>query len=224
MLTLSRLPACHEQLIAQHKLTLTSLDEDPVIDVTIDGADEVDTQLNCIKGGGACQLQEKIVAYAAKKFVVIADYRKESTQLGEQWVQGVPVEVIPMAYVPLMNKLREMGGTPVLRMAKAKAGPVVTDNGNFVLDVNVSSLSCGLFYHVSIVGANDVIVLCVVWPDQGPAGAERPREAAAGRRGGGFVLRHGGEGVLRPGGRLHHHARGVESVNLSAERHTRKAC
>ncbi|GAB9474683.1 Ribose 5-phosphate isomerase a [Globisporangium polare] len=125
-----------KQLIAQHKLTLTSLDEDPVIDVAIDGADEVDTQLNCIKGGGACQLQEKIVAYAAKKFVVIADYRKESTQLGEQWVQGVPVEVIPMAYVPLMNKLREMGGTPVLRMAKAKAGPVVTDNGNFVLDVN----------------------------------------------------------------------------------------
>lgn len=111
-----------------------------MIDVTIDGADEVDAQLNCIKGGGACQLQEKIVAYAAKKFVVIADYRKESAQLGEQWVQGVPVEVIPMAYVPLMNSLREMGGAPVLRMAKQKAGPVVTDNGNFVLDVNVSRL------------------------------------------------------------------------------------
>ncbi|KAF1319637.1 Ribose 5-phosphate isomerase a, partial [Globisporangium splendens] len=125
-----------KQLIAQHKLVLTSLDENPVIDVTIDGADEVDLQLNCIKGGGACQLQEKIVAHAAKKFVVIADYRKESSQLGEQWVQGVPIEVIPMAYVPLMNKLKEFGGVPVLRMAKNKAGPVVTDNGNFVLDVN----------------------------------------------------------------------------------------
>jgi ribose 5-phosphate isomerase A len=109
-----------------------------VIDVTIDGADEVDLQLNCIKGGGACQLQEKIVAFAAKKFVIIADYRKESSKLGEQWVQGVPIEVVPMAYVPLMNKLKEFGGAPVLRMAKNKAGPVVTDNGNFVLDVNVS--------------------------------------------------------------------------------------
>uniref|UniRef100_K3WR92 Ribose-5-phosphate isomerase n=1 Tax=Globisporangium ultimum (strain ATCC 200006 / CBS 805.95 / DAOM BR144) TaxID=431595 RepID=K3WR92_GLOUD len=125
-----------KQLIAQHKLTLTSLDENPVIDVTIDGADEVDLQLNCIKGGGACQLQEKIVAFAAKKFVIIADYRKESSKLGEQWVQGVPIEVVPMAYVPLMNKLKEFGGAPVLRMAKNKAGPVVTDNGNFVLDVN----------------------------------------------------------------------------------------
>lgn len=130
------------QLIAQHKLTLTSLDESPVIDVTIDGADEVDLQLNCIKGGGGCQLQEKIVAFAAKKFVVIADYRKESKQLGEQWTQGVPVEVIPMAYVPLMHKMeQDFGGKPVLRMAKCKAGPVVTDNGNFVLDVNFGEIS-----------------------------------------------------------------------------------
>ncbi|KAG7400665.1 hypothetical protein PHYBOEH_004934 [Phytophthora boehmeriae] len=126
-----------KQLIGEHKLTLTSLDENPVIDVTIDGADEVDLQLNCIKGGGGCQLQEKIVAFAAKTFVVIADYRKESKQLGEQWTQGVPVEVVPMAYVPLMRTMEEVfGGKPVLRMAKAKAGPVVTDNGNFVLDVN----------------------------------------------------------------------------------------
>ncbi|KAI9995010.1 hypothetical protein PInf_011895 [Phytophthora infestans] len=124
-----------KQLIVQHKLTLSSLDENPVIDVTIDGADEVDLQLNCIKGGGGCQLQEKIVAFAANKFVVIADYRKESKQLGEQWTQGVPVEVVPMAYVPLMNKMeQDFGGKSVLRMAKSKAGPVVTDNGNFVLD------------------------------------------------------------------------------------------
>ncbi|TMW68265.1 hypothetical protein Poli38472_005733 [Pythium oligandrum] len=125
-----------KQLIAQHKLTLTSLDENPVIDVTIDGADEVDLALNCIKGGGGCQLQEKIVAYAAKTFVVIADYRKESTKLGEQWTKGVPIEVVPMAYVLISEKMKQMGGTPVLRMAQQKAGPVVTDNGNFVLDVN----------------------------------------------------------------------------------------
>ncbi|CAI5703750.1 unnamed protein product [Peronospora effusa] len=131
-----------KQLIAQYKLTLTSLDECPVIDVTIDGADEVDLQLNCIKGGGGCQLQEKIVAFAARKFVVIADYRKESNKLGEQWVQGVPIEVVPMAYVPLMHKMKQdFCGSPVLRMAKCKAGPVVTDNGNFVLDVNFGEIS-----------------------------------------------------------------------------------
>ena len=124
-----------KQLIAQHRLVLTSLDEHPVIDVTIDGADEVDLALNCIKGGGGCQLQEKIVAFASKRFVVIADSRKESNKLGQQWTQGVPVEVIPMAYVPLMRRMEAMGGSPVLRMATAKAGPVVTDNGNFVLDV-----------------------------------------------------------------------------------------
>ncbi|TDH73567.1 uncharacterized protein CCR75_003094 [Bremia lactucae] len=130
------------QLIAQHNLTLTSLDENPLIDVAIDGADEVDLQLNCIKGGGGCQLQEKIVAFAAKQFVVIADYRKESKQLGEKWTKGVPIEVIPMAYVPLMGTIKQnFGGMPALRMADKKAGPVVTDNGNFVLDVNFGILN-----------------------------------------------------------------------------------
>lgn len=137
IMTLLTVTATNGQLIAENKLTLTSLDEHPVIDVTIDGADEVDLQLNCIKGGGGCQLQEKIVAFAAKRFVIIADYRKESIKLGEQWTQGVPIEVVPMAYVPLTNTLKGFGGSPVLRMAKSKAGPVVTDNGNFVLDVHV---------------------------------------------------------------------------------------
>lgn len=106
-----------------------------MIDVTIDGADEVDAQLNCIKGGGGCQLQEKIVAFSSKQFIVIADFRKESSTLGQQWTKGVPIEVIPMAYVPLMHKIKVMGGEPTLRMATQKAGPVVTDNGNFILDV-----------------------------------------------------------------------------------------
>ncbi|OQR81584.1 ribose-5-phosphate isomerase, partial [Thraustotheca clavata] len=124
------------QLIAQHGLNLTNFDTNPVIDIAIDGADEVDTQLNCIKGGGGCHLQEKIVISNAKKFVIVADYRKESSFLGENWTQGVPIEVVPLAYTPIMLKLRELNGTPVLRMAKAKAGPVITDNGNFILDTN----------------------------------------------------------------------------------------
>lgn len=122
------------QLIVENDLTLVSLDQYPKIDLDIDGADEVDEDLNLIKGGGGCLVQEKIIAANSRKMIVIADYRKNSTKLGEKWKKGVPIEVIPMAYVPLLEKLKEMGGTPVLRMASAKAGPLVTDNGNFIID------------------------------------------------------------------------------------------
>jgi len=126
-----------QQLINEGGLRLGSLDKYPEIDVTIDGADEVDCDLNLIKGGGGCQTQEKIVAYNAKKFIVVADYRKESKKLGENWKKGVPLEVIPMSYVPVIKKCQQLGGKPVLRMAgDRKAGPVVSDNGNFILDVD----------------------------------------------------------------------------------------
>uniref|UniRef100_A0A9J8B845 ribose-5-phosphate isomerase n=1 Tax=Cyprinus carpio carpio TaxID=630221 RepID=A0A9J8B845_CYPCA len=82
-----------------------------------------------------CLTQEKIVAGCAKHFIVIADYRKDSKALGQQWKKGVPVEVIPMAYVPVSRAIaRRFGGEAVLRMAVSKAGPVVTDNSNFILD------------------------------------------------------------------------------------------
>ncbi|KFP07083.1 Ribose-5-phosphate isomerase, partial [Calypte anna] len=107
----------------------------PQLDVAIDGADEVDSDLNLIKGGGGCLTQEKIVAGYAKCFIVIADYRKKSKSLGEQWKKGIPIEVIPMAYVPVTRALtKNFGGAVELRMAVSKAGPVVTDNGNFILD------------------------------------------------------------------------------------------
>jgi ribose 5-phosphate isomerase A len=69
------------------------------MDVAIDGADEVDEHLNLIKGGGGCQTQEKIIAYNAKKLFIVADYRKKSQKLGQNWKQGVPIEVIPLAYL-----------------------------------------------------------------------------------------------------------------------------
>ncbi|XP_003740797.1 ribose-5-phosphate isomerase [Galendromus occidentalis] len=123
------------QLIRKHHLRLTDLEETPDLDVAIDGADEVDAVLTCIKGGGGCLTQEKIVAASAKNFVVIADYSKRSECLGETWKKGIPVEVIPMAYVPVTKKIEHLLGVkPVLRQAVAKAGPVVTDNGNFILD------------------------------------------------------------------------------------------
>jgi len=122
------------QLIHQYGLTLGSLDQHPELDIAIDGADEVDSQLNCIKGGGGCQTQEKIVASCAKIFVICADYRKDSSVLGEQWTKGVPLEVIPMAYVPVLSKLKKMGADATLRMALSKAGPCVSDNGNLIID------------------------------------------------------------------------------------------
>ncbi|XP_053599755.1 ribose-5-phosphate isomerase [Plodia interpunctella] len=124
-----------KQLILKHYLTLGELDTNPVIDVTIDGADEVDSNMILIKGGGGCLLQEKIVASCSKKLIVIADYTKDSVKLGDRYKKGIPIEVIPMAYVPIREKIVAMfGGEAKLRSAVAKAGPVVTDNGNFILD------------------------------------------------------------------------------------------
>ena len=128
------------QLIVEGGLILGDLSRYPDIDVDIDGADEVDDNLTLIKGGGGCHVQEKIVASCAKKLVIVADYRKDSHLLGEQWKKGIPLEVIPFAYVPVMKKLEAMGGKPTLRMAKNKAGPVVSDNGNFIVDVDFGLL------------------------------------------------------------------------------------
>jgi ribose 5-phosphate isomerase A len=124
------------QLIIENGLTLASLDQYPELDLDIDGADEIDRDLNLIKGGGGCLVQEKIIAANAKKFVIIADFRKNSEFLGTNWKKGVPIEVIPIAYVPIIKKLEKMGGKPVLRMAKSKSGPLVTDNGNFIIDAD----------------------------------------------------------------------------------------
>ncbi|XP_076435018.1 ribose-5-phosphate isomerase-like isoform X2 [Babylonia areolata] len=123
------------QLILKNKLPLGTLEEYPELDVAIDGADEVDTKLNLIKGGGGCLTQEKIIASCAKEFFIIADDRKDTGVLGTFWKKGVPIEVVPMAYHPVQLKIQKMlGGKVELRMASRKAGPLVTDNGNFILD------------------------------------------------------------------------------------------
>jgi len=130
------------QLILDNKLTLTSLEANPRLAVAIDGADEADSDLTLIKGGGGCLAQEKVVAANADLFVVIADDRKRSEQLGNSW-KYVPIEVLELAYKPLTATIEsKFGGQVNLRMAKAKAGPVVTDNGNLLLDwtFNISEL------------------------------------------------------------------------------------
>eukprot|EP00127_Corallochytrium_limacisporum_P006570 Clim_evm42s230 gene=Clim_evmTU42s230 len=127
-------------LIQKHDLPLSDLNRNPEIDVYIDGADECDAELNCIKGGGGANTQEKLCCFASKKFVVVADYTKRSQILGEKWKKGVPVEVLANARVMLGRKFEAMGGKPVLRMAKAKAGPVITDNGHMILDVDFGEI------------------------------------------------------------------------------------
>ncbi|CAK9437866.1 uncharacterized protein LODBEIA_P22440 [Lodderomyces beijingensis] len=127
-----------KQLIIANGLRLGQIEQHPDIDIAFDGADEVDPQLNLIKGGGACLFQEKLVASASKKLIIVADFRKQSKHLGEHWHQGVPIEVVPIAFTKVINELKKMGAKNVdLRQGgKAKAGPVITDNNNFLLDAD----------------------------------------------------------------------------------------
>ncbi|MFX1574369.1 MAG: ribose 5-phosphate isomerase A [Promethearchaeota archaeon] len=129
------------QLIIENNLDLASLEQFPEIDLDIDGADEIDKDLNLIKGGGGCLVQEKILASNSKKLVIIADFRKKSEILGTKWKKGVPIEVIPMAYIPIMKKLSKLGGKPILRMAQSKSGPLITDNGNFIIDTDFGEIT-----------------------------------------------------------------------------------
>jgi ribose 5-phosphate isomerase A len=114
-------------------IPLVSLDEVDRIDVAIDGADEVDPQKTLIKGGGAAHTQEKIVDSLADQFIVVVDSGKLVDKLGTTFL--LPVEVVPMAVTPVMRAIRGLGGEPTLRMGVKKAGPVVSDNGNLIVDV-----------------------------------------------------------------------------------------
>ncbi|MBD1825229.1 ribose-5-phosphate isomerase RpiA [Cyanobacteria bacterium FACHB-DQ100] len=120
-------------LARQFGIPLTTLDEIEKIDIAIDGADEVDPQKNLIKGGGAAHTQEKIVDSLADQFIVVVDSGKLVDHLGSTFL--LPVEVIPMAVTPVMKAIEKLGGKPQLRMGVKKAGPVVTDQGNLVVDV-----------------------------------------------------------------------------------------
>lgn len=120
-------------LLAKNQgIPITTLEEND-IDIAVDGADEVDGNLNLIKGGGAAHTLEKIVDSAADRFVVVVDDSKIVEYLGKF---PVPLEVIPEACRTVSNRVKDYGGLPSLRMAKMKDGPVITDNGNFVIDVH----------------------------------------------------------------------------------------
>jgi len=123
------------QLAIQQGIQITTLDEHPIIDITIDGADQITPKLDLIKGMGAALVREKIVATASKYNIIIVDKSKRVNVLGEN-NQAVPIEVLPFALSLVKNKIADLGGNPVVREGKGKLGPIITDNGNMIIDAN----------------------------------------------------------------------------------------
>jgi ribose 5-phosphate isomerase A len=112
-------------------IPLTTLDEHPIVHLTIDGADEVDPHLNVIKGGGGALLREKIVAQASRREIIVVDESKLSSALGTHW--PVPVEVVPFGWRSQATYLESLGARPVLRQ-NSDGTPFKTDQGNLILD------------------------------------------------------------------------------------------
>jgi ribose 5-phosphate isomerase A len=126
-------------LTIENGIQVTTLDEHPRLDLAVDGTDEVDKDLNLIKGGGAALTREKIVDSSARRFVVIADSSKYVHQLGSK--TAVPIEVLPFASATVMKRIKILGGEPELRDGGGKKdGPIVTDNGNFIIDANFGTI------------------------------------------------------------------------------------
>jgi ribose 5-phosphate isomerase A len=119
-------------------IPLTTLDEHGVVDLTIDGADEVDPHLNVIKGGGGALLREKIVAQASRREIIVVDESKLSPALGTRW--SVPVEVVPFGWHSQAAYLESLGAEPVLRRNK-DGTPFKTDQGNLILDCHFGPIS-----------------------------------------------------------------------------------
>ena len=127
------------ELATKQGIPLTTLDRHPILDLAIDGADQVDPELNLIKGMGGALTREKIVDRASKKLVIIVDESKITPQLGVG--QVVPVEVIPFAIAPVMEKLVKLGGKPKIRLSKDRNRHFVTDNGNKIVDVDFGAIN-----------------------------------------------------------------------------------
>jgi ribose 5-phosphate isomerase A len=117
-----------KQLAEQMGIPLATLDDHPQIDIDIDGADEIDPQLNLIKGGGGALLREKIIASASRRFIVVGDSSKQVAHLGRF---PLPVEVIPFAQSLIAKRIAALGAQVSLR---GGAAPFITDEGHHILD------------------------------------------------------------------------------------------
>ena len=127
-------------LAVQYGIAVTTLEEHSVLNVSVDGADQIDPKLNLIKGMGAALAREKIVASASKLNIIIADESKKTQMLGEKG-QVVPIEVLPFAISMVKSRIEAVGGKPSLREGKGKVGPVITDNGNVIMDADFGAIS-----------------------------------------------------------------------------------
>jgi ribose 5-phosphate isomerase A len=127
-----------EKLARELGIPLCGLDAQPEIDVTIDGADEVDPDLNLIKGGGGALLREKVVAQASRRNIIVVDESKLSPRLGTRW--ALPVEVIPFAAKVEENFLKSLGASITLRLDE-QGQPYKTDQHNYILDANFGEMA-----------------------------------------------------------------------------------
>ena len=126
-----------QQLATKLGIPLTTFDEHPVIDIDIDGADEIDPNLNLIKGGGGAFLREKIIASVSRRFVVIGDSEKQVSTLGRF---PLPVEVVPFAEGLIQGRIEALGAKVSLRPT-ANGKPYVTDEGHHILDCNFGRIA-----------------------------------------------------------------------------------
>lgn len=129
-----------ERIAVAQQIPLTTLAAHPTIDLTIDGADEVDPHLNLIKGGGAALVREKIIANASKKILIVVDESKVSRVLGTNF--PLPVEIVRFGWKATQTAVNRICGSSTLRLALAhdRDQPLITDNGNYILDCHFDSI------------------------------------------------------------------------------------
>ncbi len=157
-----------EMVAIECGIPITTLSEHPSLDICIDGADQVDSELNLIKGGWGSHTREKIVSYAAKKLVICVEEEK----IMEQLTKPVPLEVLPYAVKIVEKQVKKLGGEPALRSEGTRGGYSVTEHGNLVIDADfgvihnpeemstalssvVGSLEHGLFTNAAEVHVGD---------------------------------------------------------------------
>ena len=169
-----------ESLARSLGVTLTTLEAHPVLELAIDGADEVDPALCLIKGGGGALLREKIVAQASRRLIIVVDEGKLSPRLGTRW--AVPVEVLPFGWRSQALFLEGLGAR-VTRRAARDGAPYQTDQGNFILDCAFGPIAspaglatklearAGLVEHGLFIGLTSELIVA------GPRGVEHRRPA-----------------------------------------------
>jgi len=126
-----------EMVAIESGIRVTTLSEHPSLDISIDGADQVDLQLNLVKGGWGSHTKEKIVSYAAKRFVICVDDSKMVKRLNKP----VPLEVLPYAVKVVEAQVKQLGGVPVLRQDGNRGGYFITEGGNLILDVDMGTIN-----------------------------------------------------------------------------------